>query len=79
MVATALMNESLVARKALLAYLIVSAEAGSVTMSGAGTPTYSDATRMAALWSSAPMTTRSGCRKSCTAEPSRRNSGLDTT
>jgi hypothetical protein len=38
-VATALMNESFVARKALLAYLIVSAEAGSVTISGAGTPT----------------------------------------
>ena len=37
--ATALTNESLVARKALLAYLMVSAEAGSVTMSGAGTPT----------------------------------------
>ena len=77
--ATALTNESLAARKALLAYLMVSAEAGSVTMSGAGTPTYSDATRMAAAWSSLPITTRSGCRKSLTADPSRRNSGLDTT
>ena len=34
---------------------------------------------MAAPWSSLPITTRSGCRKSLTAEPSRRNSGLDTT
>ena len=69
----------LVARKALDAYLMVSAEAGSVTWSGAGSPMYRPATRMAALWSSAPITTRSGWRKSCTAEPSRRNSGLDTT
>ncbi len=67
------------ARKALLAYLMVSADAGSVTMSGAATPMYRAATRMAADWSSLPMTTRSGCRKSLTAEPSRRNSGLDTT
>ena len=48
-------------------------------MSGAGTPTYSEATRTAADWSSAPMTTRSGWRKSVTALPSRRNSGFDTT
>ena len=34
---------------------------------------------MAAPWSSLPITTRSGWRKSLTAEPSRRNSGLDTT
>ncbi len=34
---------------------------------------------MAVPWSSAPMTTRSGFKKSWTAEPSRRNSGLDTT
>ena len=75
----ALMNESLVARKALAAYLMSSAVAGSVTMNGAGTPRYSEATRMAALWSSLPTTMRSGCRKSWTAVPSRRNSGLDTT
>ena len=36
--ATALMNESLVARNAFAAYLMVSADAGSVTISGAGTP-----------------------------------------
>src|SRR3954447_19989265 len=77
--ATALMNEILVARKALAAYLMVSAEAGSVTINGAATPRYSDATRMAAFWSSLPITIRSGLRKSLTAEPSRRNSGFDTT
>ena len=32
-----------------------------------------------ARWLSTPITTRSGWRKSPTAEPSRRNSGLDTT
>ena len=37
------------------------------------------ATRIAAAWWSAPITMRSGCRKSCTADPSRRNSGFDTT
>ncbi|CAB4853169.1 unannotated protein [freshwater metagenome] len=36
--ATALTNEILVARNALAAYLIVSAEAGSVTISGAAIP-----------------------------------------
>ena len=34
---------------------------------------------MAAAWSSDPITMRSGCRKSCTAEPSRRNSGFEAT
>ncbi len=46
--ATALTNESLVARNALDAYLIVSADAGSVTIIGAATPRYSEATRTAA-------------------------------
>src|SRR5262245_15669357 len=77
--AMALTKLIFVARKALAAYLIVSADAGSVTIGGAATPRYSDATRTAADWSSAPITTRSGLRKSCTAEPSRRNSGFDTT
>ena len=67
------------ARKALAAYLIVSAEAGLVTISGAGTPRYSVATRIAAAWSSLPITMRSGWRKSWIADPSRRNSGFDTT
>src|ERR671918_71408 len=52
--AMALTKLILAARKALEAYLIVSADAGSVTM-------------------------RPGLRKSWTAEPSRKNSGLDTT
>src|SRR5918995_7280216 len=79
MAAMALTYDSLVARKALAAYLIVSAEAGSVTITGAATPMYSDDTLIAAAWSVLPTTMRSGWRKSCTAEPSRRNSGFDTT
>jgi hypothetical protein len=69
----------LVARKAFEACLMISAEAGSVTWSGAASPRYKAASRTAAAWSSAPITTRSGCRKSCTADPSRRNSGIETT
>src|SRR5688572_22270086 len=77
--ATALTKDSLVARNALLAYLMVSADAASVIMIGARTPRYNEATLVAADWSSAPMTTRSGFMKSTTAVPSRRNSGFDTT
>ena len=64
MAAIALTYESFVARKALAAYLIVSADAGSVTMTGAATLAYSDATRIAADSSVDPTTIRSGCRKS---------------
>ena len=77
--AMALMKLSLVARNAFAAYLMVSADAGSVTITGAPTPSYNDATFSAAAWSSQPTTTRSGLRKSCTAEPSRKNSGFETT
>ena len=77
--AMALTKLTLVARKALDAYLIVSADAGSVTITGALSAENRAATRPAAAWSSAPITMRSGLRKSCTAEPSRRNSGFDTT
>ena len=77
--ATALMKEILVARKAFDAYLIVSADGGSVTISGASSRSNRDDTRMAEAESSLPMTMRSGCRQSWTAEPSRRNSGFDTT
>src|SRR5438067_11237364 len=77
--AMALTQYTLVARKALDAYLMVSADAGSVTLTGAWMPSNRAATRPAVAWSSQPMTMRSGCRKSCTAEPSRRNSGLDAT
>src|SRR5438094_9615188 len=77
--AMALTNDTFVARKALEAYLMVSADAGSVTITGAWIPSKRAATRPAVAWSSHPMTIRSGCRKSCTAEPSRRNSGLEAT
>src|SRR3954469_9904043 len=77
--AMALMKLSLVARKALAAYLIVSADGGSVMMIWVLTRSYSEPTLIAAARSSQPTTTRSGRRKSSTAEPSRRNSGLLTT
>ncbi len=77
--ATALTKLSLVARKALEAYLMVSAVAASVISSGAWVPANRSPTLAAAAWSSAPTTMRSGCRLSGTAVPSRRNSGLDTT
>src|SRR3954452_14005102 len=77
--AIALMKLNFVARNALAAYLIVSADAGSVMITGALILSYSDDTFSAAAWSSQPITTRSGFRKSCTADPSRRNSGFDTT
>src|SRR3712207_3922751 len=77
--ASAFTNDTFVARNAFDAYLIVSADAGSVTTSGARSDSNSVATRMAAAWSSLPITMRSGFRQSWTAEPSRRNSGFETT
>src|SRR5438552_15714814 len=77
--ATALTNDSSVAKNALLAYLIVSAVAASVIMIGARTPRYNDGTLVAAGWSSAPMTTRCGFMNSATAERSPTKSGFDTT
>ena len=78
--ATALTKLSFVARKALEAYLMVSAVAASVTMRGACVVDATNCpTRAAAAWLLPPTTTRSGCRLSCTAEPSRKNSGFDTT
>src|SRR3954467_1605407 len=77
--AMALTKETLVARNAFDAYLMVSAEAGSVTITGAWMPSKREATRPAVAWSSQPITMRSGWRKSWTAEPSRRNSGFDAT
>ena len=64
---------------ALLAYLIISAVRRSVMMIGASRLRYSPATASAAPRSSPPRTTRSGARKSLTAVPSARNSGLETT
>ena len=48
MAAMALMNDSLVARNALAAYLMVSAEAGSVMITRVVRPSYNDATFRAA-------------------------------
>ena len=67
------------ARKQLAAYLIISALAGSVSTVGAPSRAYSAATRSAASGWVEPTTIRSGFRKSRTALPSRRNSGLLTT
>ena len=75
----ALMKLSFVAKKAFEAYLMVSAVVVSVTMSGAPVRAKSSPTRWAAAGSSAPTTMRSGLRLSDTAEPSRRNSGFETT
>src|SRR5262245_2378914 len=72
------MKLSLVARKALEAYLMVSADDGVVMTTGALVLSNSRATRMAAALSSLPMTIRSGRWQSQTAVPSRRNSGFDT-
>ena len=76
--AISLMKEILVARKALDASLIISALAMSVRTSGAAKGSYRRATASPAQSPSSPITTRSGCRKSATAEPSFRNSGHET-
>src|SRR5262245_2960982 len=77
--ATAFTKLIFVARNAFATYLVSSADAASVMMIGTDSDVYSVATRKAISSSSAPMTTRSGLRQSLTAEPSRRNSGFDTT
>ena len=59
--------------------MIISADAGSVTRTGAWMSRYSSDTRTATAVSSHPITTRCGARVSRTACPSRRNSGLDAT
>ena len=58
--ATALMNEIFVARNTFDAYLIISADAESVTRIGACRLRYSSDTRTATAASLQPMTTRSG-------------------
>ena len=77
--AIAFTYDSFIARKQFAAYFISSADAASVSTVGAPNRAYSAATRSAASWLSEPTTIRSGPRKSRTAEPSRRNSGFDTT
>ena len=73
------MNETLVAKNALAAYLIISLVRPSVTTNGASRGAYRSR-MMASAWGLlVPMTMRLGCMKSATAEPSRRNSGLLTT
>jgi hypothetical protein len=79
MFATALMKEILVERKALEAYLIISAEWTSVMIIGRSRGAYSSRSVMATCWVGAPMTIRSGRSVSSMADPSRRNSGFDTT
>ena len=64
----------------MAAYLIISAEAGSTRIRSPGRSPYTPDARASAVARSAePMTIRSGARKSSSAEPWRRNSGLDTT
>ena len=75
------MNEMRVASIALAAYLVSSAEAGSMTRIGLPVRTkgsYSSRMSASTCGSSVPITTRSGFRKSSTAAPSFRNSGFET-
>ncbi|CNW22780.1 Uncharacterised protein [Mycobacterium tuberculosis] len=77
----ALINEILVARKALADTLTNSAVCRSVTRNGtpaASSGAYSSRTATSARVESSctPRTIRSGLRVSCTAKPSRRNSGF---
>ena len=76
--AISLMNEIFVARNAFEASFTISALAMSVRTIGAPRGAYSSTTASPAQPSSSPTITRSGCMKSCTAEPSRRNSGQET-
>ncbi|MEZ4636105.1 MAG: hypothetical protein R2856_14275 [Caldilineaceae bacterium] len=70
MVAISLMKLMRVARKALLAYLIISAVRRSVTMMGARSGKCNCATLSAASALMLPSTTRSEFMKSVMAEPS---------
>ena len=79
MFAIALMKLIFVARNVFDAYLIISAVAGSVTISGAPSGRYSSVSKPAARSLAVPTTIRSGCMKSKTAVPSRRNSGFEAT
>src|SRR6059036_4301134 len=79
MFAIAFMNEIFVARKALEAYLIISADGTSVMIIGRSSGAYNSSRVIATCCVGAPMTMRSGRSVSSIAEPSRRNSGFDTT
>src|SRR5215813_759241 len=67
------------ARKQFAAYFASSALAVSISTAGAPSGAYSAATSSAIPGLSHPTTIRSGCKKSATVLPSRRNSGLLTT
>src|SRR5258706_11654954 len=73
------MKEIFAARNALLAYLIISAVRKSVITIGARNGKCNWATLFAASRSNDPITLRCGIMKSAIAEPSRKNSGQDTT
>ena len=79
MLAISLMKEIFVARNAFAAYLIISDVRTSVTITGTSSGAYSSRITRSASGSAVPITTRSGLRKSATADPSRKNSGLLTT
>ena len=73
------MNEMRVASIAFAAYLVISADGMSMKMIGLPVRTngaYSSAITVRAWSLSTPSTTRSGLRKSSSAAPSFRNSGL---
>ncbi len=77
--AIALMKEIFVARKELAAVLTSSAVGKSVTTSGVPSAigvSYTSRSSFSARSPWTPITIRSGCRVSCTAKPSRRNSGF---
>lgn len=77
--AIALMKEILVARKEFAEVFTSSAVGKSVTTNGepsATGPAYTSRRSFSAPSLAIPTTIRSGCRVSCTAKPSRRNSGF---
>ena len=76
------MNEILVAKNEFAAYLVSSAERSSMKMIGFPWRTkgkYNSSMILRARLEEVPITTRSGFMKSSTANPSRKNSGLETT
>jgi hypothetical protein len=76
---TSLAKEIFTAWKALQAYLIISAVRRETSRASTPSPSYRAAVARTAGALEPPTTTSEGSRKSRTADPSRRNSGLDTT
>ena len=79
MFAISLINEIFVAKKAFEAYLIISAVRISVLTIGQRSGAYNSSIAAIAFGFFEPRTTRSGRIKSPIADPSRRNSGFETT